>query len=99
VSVDGKWNVSMTTQRGARDATLELVSAGSDLSGTWGGAQGAQSFSGGKVDGNDVEWTVNTNNPMGAMALVFKGTVDGDSISGTVQLGQFGSGTFAGKRA
>jgi hypothetical protein len=33
------------------------------------------------------------------MTLGFKGAVDGDNISGTVQFGAFGSGTFNGARA
>ncbi len=99
MAVDGKWNVTINSPMGSRPATLELVSAGSALSGSWSGQQGAQEFSGGKVDGDNIEWTVNMSGPMGAMALVFAGAVSGDSISGTVQFGSFGSGTFAGTRA
>ena len=99
MSVDGTWNLTMTTPRGSRDVTLELATNGSELSGKWAGQQGSQDFSGGKADGDDLEWTVKRSGPMGEMALVFKGKVDGDSIAGTVELGQFGSGTFSGSRA
>ena len=37
--------------------------------------------------------------PMGQLELKFTGTVDGDSISGNVQFGAFGSGTFSGTKA
>ncbi len=99
MSVDGTWNVTLSTPMGSRNATLQLQSAGADLSGSWSGQQGSQDFSGGKVDGNNLEWTVNMSGPMGQMALAFKGVVDGDQLNGTVQLGSFGSGSFSGTRA
>ena len=99
MSVDGKWNLTMTTPRGSRDVTIDFVVAGSDLSGTWTGPQGSQEFSGGTVAGNDLDWTVKRSGAMGEMTLAFKAKVDGDKISGTVQLGQMGSGTFEGSRA
>ena len=37
--------------------------------------------------------------PTGEMKLDFKGTVSGDEISGQVQFGSFGSGTFKGIRS
>ena len=36
---------------------------------------------------------------MGEMVFEFDGTMDGDKISGTVEIGQMGSGTFEGERA
>lgn len=98
MAVDGKWNVTMNTPMGARPGTLELSAAGSVLSGSYGGPQGSVPFSDGKVDGNEVEWSVTVPSPMGQMNLAFKGAVDGDSISGTVQLGTFGQATFSGTR-
>jgi hypothetical protein len=99
MSVDGKWNLNMETPRGTQPVTLELKSNGSELSGTWSGQRGSQEFSGGKVEGENLEWTVNMSGPMGAMALVFKAKVDGDNLSGDVQLGNFGSGKLSGSRA
>ena len=98
MAVDGTWNVTVNTPMGARPGTLVLTSAGSALSGSYGGPQGSVPFADGKVDGNNVEWTVTVPGPMGQMALGFKGAVDGDSMSGTVQLGTFGQGTFSGTR-
>lgn len=99
MAVDGKYNVTLNSPMGARPATLELTAAGAALSGKWGGQQGSQEFSGGKVDGDNVEWAVTISGPMGQMELKFKGKVEGDNISGDVQFGNFGSGTFSGTRA
>jgi hypothetical protein len=99
MSVDGKWKVTMNTPMGSRDVDLELKADGSELSGTWGGQQGTQSFSGGKVDGDNLEWAVMMSGAMGQMELKFKGKVEGDKMNGDVQFGSFGNGTFSGTRA
>jgi len=99
MAVDGTYNIEVTTPRGARPSTLTLKTDGDSLSGTYGGQQGEQAFSGGTVSGNDVAWSVQMSGPMGEIKLDFKGTVSGDEISGEVQLGSFGSGTFKGTRA
>jgi hypothetical protein len=99
MAVDGKWNITMNTPMGSRDTTVEFKTDGAALAGSWVGMAGPQDFSGGKVDGDNVEWKVDMNGPMGAMTLAFKGKVEGDNLSGDVQFGSFGSGTFSGKRA
>ena len=98
MSVDGAWKITMNTPMGARDATLELTSNGSIMSGKWSGQQGAQEFSDGTVEGNNIAFQVTMAGPMGSMLLRFKGTIDGDKISGNVELGSFGSSTFSGAR-
>ena len=49
MAVDGTYNIKVTTQRGARPSKLTLKTDGDSLSGTYGGQQGEQSFSGGKL--------------------------------------------------
>jgi hypothetical protein len=52
----------------------------------------------GTVNGNEVFWKVSITDPM-PMTLEFAGTVDGDEISGTVKLGEFGNSSFSGTRS
>jgi hypothetical protein len=73
MSVDGNWNIVVSTPMGDRQATLSVKTEGSALKGT----QGAE--------GNTTE--------------IFDGTVNGNEISGSVQLGSFGTSSFAGTRA
>jgi hypothetical protein len=98
MAVDGTHEIQIETPMGARPATLTLVSDGAALSGKFGSQQGEQAWDGGSVDGNDVAWSNNFSGAMGPMQLDFKGTVDGDTLSGTVQFGAFGAGTFSGQR-
>jgi hypothetical protein len=99
MSVDGTWNITMSTPMGDRPATVRLQSDGGALSGAMVGQQGEQAFSGGTAEGNNVAWSSTVSGPMGQMELKFAGAVDGDSITGTVQFGSFGSGSFKGTRA
>lgn len=99
MAVDGKWNITMNTPMGSRTTSLDLKSDGAALGGTWVGQAGAQEFSGGTVDGDNVAWSVTQSGPMGQMVLAFKGKVDGDNIAGDVQFGSFGGGSFTGTRA
>lgn len=98
MAVDGKWNISIDTPMGTRQAELELKAEGSTLTGT----QAADGQSGplqdGTVDGNKVSWKVDITNPM-PLTLTFTGTVDGDKISGDADTGTFGSFPFSGSRA
>ena len=50
------------------------------------------------VSGDNVSWKASITKPM-ALTLEFKGTVDGDRMSGQVKLGMFGSQSFSGVRA
>jgi hypothetical protein len=99
MAIDGTYNIEMSTPMGAQTGTLTLKTDGDSLSGSFSGARGEQSFSGGTVSGDDAAWTIEVSGPMGQMKLEFKGTVSGDEISGTVQLGTFGSANFKGTRA
>ena len=51
----------------------------------------------GKVDGNAVSWSANITSPM-PMTLEFTGTVEGDTLKGSVKAGAFGSFPFSGAR-
>ena len=98
MSADGSWKCTINSPMGAQEATLTLVTDGGSLSGSMAGAQGTQEFSGGTVDGGNLEWEVQMTSPM-PMTLEISATVDGDAISGNVKLGAFGDASFEGTRA
>ncbi len=98
MSVDGRWNLTMETPMGERTAMLDAKSTGNALSGT----QSADGESGeifdGTVTGDDVAWSLAITSPM-PMTLEYTGTVTGDTISGQMKIGVFGSFPFSGSRA
>jgi hypothetical protein len=99
MAVDGIYNTEVATPMGKQTGKLTLKSSGNVLSGSLASSQGSVNFDGGKVDGNNVEFSVSISGPMGQMKLDYSGKVEGDNISGTVKLGQFGTAPFTGKRA
>ena len=51
----------------------------------------------GTVNGNQLSWKVSISDPM-PLTLEFSGTVEGDEVTGSVTLGNFGSSSFSGTR-
>ena len=98
MSADGTWNTTMNTPMGAQQGTLELKTDGGTLTGTLSGAQGTIELKEGTCDGDSLAWKADITTPM-AMTLEFSATVEGDSISGNVKLGAFGTASFSGTRA
>jgi hypothetical protein len=98
MSVDGSWNLTMETPMGERSATLDVTSAGGALTGTQSADGNSAAIFDGSVNGNDVAWKVSITTPM-PMTLEYTATVDGDAMSGQMQIGVFGSFPFSGTRA
>ena len=98
MSVDGTWNLTFDTPIGAQETTLAAKAVGGALTGTQTGRDGSQAIRDGEVNGDEVSWSLDITSPM-PMTLEFKGTVNGDAMSGSVKLGMFGETTFTGARA
>ncbi len=98
MSVDGNWNITMSTPMGERNATLTLTSAGGTLIGTQAADGNSGEIFDGTVNGNDVAWKISITNPM-PLTLTFTGSVSGDAMSGEMGIGPMGSFPFSGTRA
>ena len=98
MSVDGTWNLTLDTPMGEQTSVLKVTSSGGTLTGTQSAQDQSSEIFDGTVNGNEVSWGVSITQPMD-LALSFTGTVDGDTMSGTVRLGPFGSADFRGTRA
>ncbi len=98
MSIDGTWTLTLETPIGTQQSTLEAKSSGGALTGTQSSPEGLQSIQDGAVNGADASWSVAITSPM-AMTLEFQGTVDGDTMAGSVKLGMFGEARFTGVRA
>jgi len=83
IVVDGKWTLSLQTENGIITPTLTLASADGKLTGTLNGG-GDDIAVTGTIDGGKISFTVS---PHGEGPFTFTGTVDGDSMKGTVLMG------------
>ena len=97
MSADGTWNTTIDSPMGKQTGTLTIKTDGASFSGSMASAQGTQEVSG-KVDGNTLTWGSKLTQPF-PIDLEFTVTVDGDSMTGSVKAGAFGSSPLKGERA
>ena len=95
--VDGSWDCTVKSPMGDQKMTLTVNSDGSAFTGTVSGAMGSSDVSG-EVDGNTVSWKQQMTVPM-PMTLDCKATVEGDTMTGTVGAGAFGSFPLSATKA
>ena len=96
MAVDGTYEVTVKSPLGDQKSTLTVQSAGDTFTGTNSGAMGSSDVSG-EVNGSTLTWKQQMTVPM-PMTLDMTATVDGDSITGSVGAGAFGSFPLAGTR-
>jgi hypothetical protein len=93
----GTWDLTVETQQGTATPSVTLVQSGEKLSGTYRGRMGDSKVEG-SVRGSDIQFTVTLRFQDQAHVISYSGTVAGDTMKGTVQFGDRGSGTWSGKR-
>ena len=98
MAIDGTYKVEMSTQMGSQTGEIIIKSEGNTVNGTYKSPRGEQPFNG-TLDGDKAKWTINIQSPMGSVALAFDVAVSGNELTGTVQMGQFGSAPIKGTKA
>jgi hypothetical protein len=97
MTADGDWDLVVTTPLGERRGVLSLRTEGNALYGSQKADGNSIEIFDGVVDGTALSWKVSIIDPM-PLTLKFSGSIDGDGLSGTVVLGEFGNSTFLGTR-
>lgn len=90
-NVSGEWEVTIESPRGPMTSTAKFVQDGEKITVTMTGPRGGESTGEGTVKGNAITWTITRSTPRGEMTVVYKGTVEGTTMSGTVEMGDFGT--------
>ena len=97
--VAGSWNCIVKSPLGEQQSVMTVNDHGD---GTWSGdnsgAMGSLACENGKIDGNTLTWTMDMKVPM-PMTLECDATVDGDTMTGGVKAGMFGTSPLTGTRA
>jgi hypothetical protein len=97
MSVAGTYECVTKTPMGDQKSDVTIVVDGDTFTGTNAGAMGSMTMEDGKVDGNKLTWTMNMKVPM-PMTLECEATVDGDTLTGSIKAGPFGSMAMTGTR-
>ncbi len=96
-NVTGEWTMTVETQAGSGSPHFSLKQEGTNVTGHYKGQLGDAAVTG-TVSGNEVTLKYTVEGQGQAMTVVYSGTVDGDTMQGKVSLGDFGDGTFTGKK-
>ncbi len=91
VNVSGEWDFTMQTPRGEMTQTAKFVQEGEKITVTMVSPRG-ESTGQGTIKGNAIEWSITRTTPQGnEMTITYKGTVEGTTMSGTAEMGSFGT--------
>ncbi|BCA59351.1 hypothetical protein [Sphingomonas sp. HMP6] len=96
-AIDGSWDTVVKSPLGDQKATLTVKTDGASWTGSQVGAQGSHEITDGIVEGETIKWTMSIVVPM-PMTLTCQATAEGDTLTGSVGAGAFGSFPMTGTR-
>ena len=96
--VGGGWTMNLTSPQGPVDITMTLTQSGTTFTGTMASALGTQEISDGQINGRNLTWTSTIQIGGQSITLNYRGEVEGNRMTGSADLGSFGSATFTAER-
>ncbi|MFM6853711.1 MAG: hypothetical protein ACKOUM_06490 [Sphingopyxis sp.] len=97
MSIDGSYDCVTKSPMGDQKSVFTITSDGSTFTGQNAGMMGSLDVEDGTVDGNSISWKMQMKVPM-PMTLTGTATIDGDTLTGTINAGAFGSMAMTGTR-
>ena len=97
VDLTGTWAFEVKTDAGGGTPTVTFKQEGQKLTGRYVGMFGESPLTG-EVKDKSFSFNVNVDAQGNAVTITYTGTVEQDGLSGRVKFGDFGEGTFTGKR-
>jgi cytochrome P450 len=91
------WKLTLKTPMGPQEMTMQILRERDTITGRIDSPMGGEVISNGKVDGDQLTWTMEAKKPV-AIKLKFEVTVQGDSMTGHANLGMFGKAALSGQR-
>jgi hypothetical protein len=96
-AVAGTWALTVETSAGTGTPTVVLQQDGESLSGTYRGRFGTHPLTG-TLKGDAIMFAFTVSGPMGSAEVTYTGTVAGDTMKGTLRMGEQAGGRFTGRR-
>lgn len=97
MSIEGTYDITVKTLKGKQDGRLLFKIEDGVLTGTSESGGETVELLDGIADGNNFQFKVKQKTPIGRLSISFKGTVEGDKISGKAKT-PFGPAPFEGTR-
>lgn len=98
VDVSGTWDMTIQSERGDWDTELTIKQEGEKIKVTMPGFQGDQIEGEGTVTDNKIEFTFNISTPQGDFSIIYKGTIEENTMSGEAEVGDFGTMEWTAKK-
>ena len=90
--------MTLQSPQGPLDVTMTLTQAGTTFSGTMTSQVGSMEVSDGQVSGRNATWSATLTLGGQTITLNYRAEVDGNRMTGSAELGSFGSATFTADR-
>lgn len=99
IDVSGTWEMTSQTPRGdERVSEITIAQDGDKITVTMPGFRGEEMTGEGTVTDSKIEWTVNISTQRGDFSITYSGTVEGDTMTGEAELGDFGTMEWTAKK-
>jgi hypothetical protein len=96
-TMTGTWAIEAHHSAGVSTPTATITQTGERLTGKYAGSYGDSELTGSIKDNKEFTFTVEVGTEQ-KVRVVYSGTLDGDTIKGSLTMGEMGEGTFTGKR-
>ncbi len=98
VDPSGAWSLVVQSPQGDINSQLTLTRDGEQITGTLGTPMGNVAIKSGRVTGNQLRLTATVDMGGESIDAIISGTIEGDSMRGTIVMGAMGSFEFTGTR-
>ena len=96
--VTGDWEMTMQGRRGETKMDIHFEQKGEKITATWTGRRGDEMKAEGTIKGNEIEWSVTRSMRDREFTITYKGTIKGDTMTGTREMGEMGSSEWTAKK-
>jgi hypothetical protein len=97
IDLTGEWLLTVESPNGTGQRDLTLVQEGSELTGEIMSSRAGGDLTG-TIDGNEITFIAVVYMESGSFDITYRATLEDGVMKGTVDFGDYGSGTFTGKR-
>jgi imidazolonepropionase-like amidohydrolase len=96
--IGGTWAVNLVSPQGPLDLTMTVNQSGVSFGGSMTSMLGTNDIADGQIRGRVATWSLTIQVGGQSITLNYRGEVDGNRMTGTAELGSFGSSTFTAER-
>lgn len=96
-NVTGEWAFTVTTDQGSGNPTFTFKQEGEKLTGQYNGTFGTADLTG-TVKGNAIQFSFTADVQGQQAPITYKGTVEKNTMKGTLDIAGMVSGTFSGTK-